>query len=42
MGRIGDYKEFGEVWRSMDSEGIGEFLVVGGVGLSMDGIWKEW
>ena len=40
-GRIGGYKEFGGVWRSMDGGVIGEFLVVWGVG-SMGGIWKEW
>ena len=41
-GRIREYKEFGEVWRSMDGGVIGKFLVVWGVGSSMGRIWKEW
>ena len=39
---MGKYREFGRVWRSMNGEGIGKFLVVQGVGSSMGGIWKEW
>ena len=46
---MGEYgKESGEnggvqrIWESMDVEGIGEFLVVYGVGSSMEEIWKEW
>ena len=34
-GRMREYGKFRGVWRSMDGGGIGEFLVVWGVGSSM-------
>ena len=40
-GSIGEYRELGGVWESMGGGGIGEFLIVEEVGLSMGEIWKE-